>query len=331
MKLVTFKNRGAFSTGATPAGQAGALLSTGDILDLSSAHSSFSLARWIPESVLGILEAGEEGLEVVRRLVDKVERSTGSERKALRERGALLPSATTQLLAPVPRPALIVSGGRCWASHQKEMSKGMPIPERQDPNGFIKSTSSVIGPGDPIVLPRHFPDMVDFEGEFCVVFGRACHSVTADDAMDYVAGYTIINDISARNWVGGTKSKDASEAVDGWRVNLMGKQFPTFCPMGPVLVTRDEIADPYSLNLTTTLNGNVMQSANMSDLLFKLNEMIAYYSIWYQFQPGDLVSTGTPSGVGFARSPKVFMKAGDVVSVHVDSVGTLSNPIIAAD
>ena len=111
----------------------------------------------------------------------------------------------------------------------------------------------------------------------------------------------------------------------------MGKQLPTFCPMGPVLVTRDEIADPHELKLITTLNGQVMQSANTNDLVFRLPEIIAYFSKWYQFLPGDVITTGSPSGVGFARDPQVFMRAGDVVAITVDGVGTLSNPIIAAD
>ena len=149
--------------------------------------------------------------------------------------------------------------------------------------------------------------------------------------MDYVAGYTIVNDVSARNWVGGTKmAKQPMDAVHSWTRNLMGKQLPTFCPMGPVLVTRDEIADPHELKLTTTLNGEVMQSANTNDLVFQLPELIAYFSQWYQFLPGDVITTGSPGGVGFARDPQVFMKAGDVVAITVDGVGTLSNPIVVA-
>jgi acylpyruvate hydrolase len=330
MKLVTFRKQGVLSAKATAGGQTGVLLNTGEILDLSSAPDAPPLGQSIFRSLHGILEAGDEGLKIVRKLVSHVEESTDSELDGLRERKVLLSFAGTQLLAPLPRPALIISGGRCWASHQKEMKgEGAVVQTRQDPSGFIKSTTTVIGHGAPIVLPPQFPDMVDFEGEFCVVFGRVCHNVGVEEAMNYVAGYTIINDISARNWVDATKAKGPSEAVDAWRLNLMGKQLPTFCPMGPVLITSDEIADPHSLNLTTTLNGVVMQSANTRDLLFGLNEMIAYYSKWYRFEPGDLVSTGTPSGVGFARSPKVFMKSGDIVSVQVDGVGTLTNPVVA--
>jgi len=328
MKLVTFKKYGKPGLGERASAQSGALLSTDEILDFSLASASPSLSYWIPESVMGILESGEEGLEFVRRLVDGVEEADESEREGLRERGALLPSASVTLLPPVLQPALILSTGMNYGQHLKEM--GSPKPPH--PYAFIKSTTSLTGPDAPIILPPQCPDMVDFEGEFSFIFGRACHNVTVEDAMAYVAGYTIVNDVSARDWVAGAhKAKEPMEAIQAWGFNLMGKQLPTFCPMGPALVTRDEIADPHDVNLTTTLNEEVMQSANTNDLVFPLPELISFFSKWYQFRPGDVITTGSPSGVGFARDPKVFMKAGDVVKIHIDGVGTLSNPIAAAD
>jgi acylpyruvate hydrolase len=328
MKLVTFAINSYLKASVPPKAQVGALLSTEEILDFSLARTFPSLATWIPESVVGILEAGEEGLSLVRRLVNEVEEASESRRESLRSRGVLLSKATTQLLAPIPRPALVLSTGMNYWQHLKEM--GTPPPPH--PSAFIKTSTAVIGQGAPIVLPAQFPDMVDFEGEFSFIFGKACHNVSAKDAMDYVAGYTIVNDVSARNWATGIPTiKHPMEAIHAWGVNLMGKQLPTFSPMGPCLVTRDEIPDPHNLNLTTTLNGQLMQSANTSDLVFKLPELIAYFSKWYQFLPGDVITTGSPSGVGFARKPPVFMKAGDVVSIKVEGVGTLSNPIAAAD
>jgi len=328
MKLLTFQRNGELPTHGSPTGRAGVLLSSDEILDLSLARNSPSLACWIPASVSGILEAGQEGLEFIRRLVEEVEVATESERERLRERGALLPLATTQLLAPIPQPALVLSTGMNYGQHLKEM--GSPIPPY--PYAFIKTTNAVIGPDAPIILPSQCPDMVDFEGEFSFIFGRLCHNVAAEDAMDYIAGYTIVNDVSARDWVATAHgAKEPMKAVHAWGLNLMGKQLPTFSPMGPVLVTRDEIADPHELNLTTTLNGEVMQSANTNDLVFQLPELIEYFSKWYLFRPGDVITTGSPSGVGFARDPKVFMKAGDVVAITIDGVGTLSNPIVAAD
>lgn len=327
MKLVTFQKRRELPSHGQLTGQVGALLSTDEILDLSLVHNSPSMARWIPGSLHGVLEAGQEGLEFIRRLVDEIEEAPETERENLTERGALLPLATTPLLAPVPQPALIISAGKNYGEHLREMGTPKPL----HPTGFIKSTTAVIGPNAPIIIPRQFPDMVDFEGEFSLVFSRACHNVDVQDAMNYVAGYTIVNDVSARNWVRpAIEAKETEEAILAWQVNIMGKQLPTFCPMGPVMVTRDEIADPHNLNLTTRLNGKVMQSANTNDLLFKLPELIAYFSKWYQFRPGDLITTGSPGGVGFGRNPKVFMKPGDVITITVDGIGTLSNPIAAA-
>jgi 2-keto-4-pentenoate hydratase/2-oxohepta-3-ene-1,7-dioic acid hydratase in catechol pathway len=206
-----------------------------------------------------------------------------------------------------------------YAKHLEEM--GVPIPRH--PVGFIKSSHAVIGPGAPIVLPQEFPDMVDLEGEFAFVLGRACHRVGAGEALDYVAGYTIVNDVSARNWV-----EEFLASKDPF-FNILGKQLPTFCPMGPALVTPEEVPDPHGLDLTTTLNGEVMQSANTRDLLFTVADLIAFYSRWYAFQPGDVITTGSPPGVGYGRDPKVFMKPGDVVSVTIDRLGTLSNAVVA--
>jgi acylpyruvate hydrolase len=327
MKLLTFLRNRKFTSSAGLTGQVGALLSTNEILDLSLARPSPSLVCWVPNALRDILEAGEEGLEFIRRIVNEVQEAPESERENLRERGAVFPLEGTRLLAPVPQPSLIVSAGKNYGQHLREMGTPKPL----HPTGFMKSTTAVIGPNAPIILPEQFPDMVDFEGEFSLIFGRACHNVDVQDAMNYVAGFTIVNDVSARNWVTpAIEAKDTEGAILAWQVNIMGKQLPTFCPMGPVMVTRDEIMDPHNLNLTTRLNGVVMQSANTGDLLFKLPELISYFSKWYQFQPGNLITTGSPGGVGFARNPRVFMKPGDIVTIHVDGVGTLSNPIAAA-
>ena len=147
--------------------------------------------------------------------------------------------------------------------------------------------------------------------------------------MDYVAGYTIANDVSARDWVGEVFSATASfEGIQAWERNIMGKNFPTFTPCGPVLVTKDEIADPHDLQLTTRLNGEVIQSTKTDDLIFKIPDIIAYYSQWYCFQPGDIVTTGSPSGVGVARDPRVFMHEGDTIEIEVEGIGVLSNYLV---
>jgi acylpyruvate hydrolase len=161
-----------------------------------------------------------------------------------------------------------------------------------------------------------------------VVIGKPCHNVKAARALDYVAGYTIVNDVSARDWVAPIfASTGIMGPIHAWEHNLLGKMYPTFCPMGPVLATRDEVADPDNVRIRTRLNGKLMQDASTDDLVFRVADLIEYYSQFYVFKPGDVITTGSPSGVGFGRSPKVFMKDGDVIEVEVEGIGTLSNPV----
>jgi acylpyruvate hydrolase len=269
-------------------------------------------ARW--QSVKAILQAG--ALDAVRRLADRPDAQ------------ALIPVAKARFLAPVPDPSIVLSTGTAYRAHLAEMKVGAP----KAPGGFLKNAAAIIGSGAPIVLPPQAPGMVDYEGEFSCVIGRACHNVAAEEAMDFVAGYTIINDVSARDWVPGFLGAKGSpmEVSRAAGLNILGKQFPTFCPIGPALVTVDEVPDPHDLRLTTRLNGQVMQSAHTGDLIFRLAETIAYFSRWYRFSPGDVITTGSPDGVGYARNPQVFMKHGDVVEVEVSRVGILRNPVMAA-
>jgi 2-keto-4-pentenoate hydratase/2-oxohepta-3-ene-1,7-dioic acid hydratase in catechol pathway len=196
------------------------------------------------------------------------------------------------------------------------------------PYAFTKSTAALTGSGEPIVLPRGHDAMVDWEGEFCAVIGRVAHNVDARHALEYVAGYTLINDVSARDWVEAVfTSTGIMGPIAAWEENLLGKQFPTFCPLGPAIVTADEIPDPSDVRIRTKLNGEIMQDAHTSDLVFGVAELIAYYSQFYALRPGDVISTGSPAGVGFARSPKVFMRPGDIVAVEVDAIGILRNPV----
>jgi 2-keto-4-pentenoate hydratase/2-oxohepta-3-ene-1,7-dioic acid hydratase in catechol pathway len=311
MKFVTIES--------PPEGRAGVLVGE-EILDLARVPG----ADGLPGSVRSILAGGAVMLDRVRWLV---EGAAGKEQGRLRAAGAILPLTSTKLLAPIPRPNLLLSAGMNYHEHLKEMGSQPP----PHPTAFIKNAESITGPGSPIVLPPQCPDMVDFEGEFSVVIGRTCHNVTPEQVMDYVAGYTIINDVSARNWVPGFKdAQGKTAALFAWELNILGKQLPTFTPMGPVVVTKDEIEDDRNLRLTTTLNGAVMQSTSTSDLVYGVREVVAHFSKWYRFVPGDVISTGSPSGVGFARKPPVFMRAGDVVAVTVEGVGTLENPVKAA-
>jgi 2-keto-4-pentenoate hydratase/2-oxohepta-3-ene-1,7-dioic acid hydratase in catechol pathway len=318
MKLVTIDT--------VNGGEAGVLLGSGEVLHLGRAAARNGGETLIPRTVRGILDAGEPALALVRGLVERVEGAGGAEHERLRRRGALTIYASTPLLAPIPDPRLIVAVGLAYKSHLKEMAN---TPAPPHPSAFMKAPSSVNHPGAPIVSPPGHGDHIDFEGELAVVFGRTCHNVSAAEAMAYVAGYTCCNDVSARDWVKPVwEAKEAWPARWTWEVNIMGKQMPGFTPLGPVLTTADEIRDPHALQLTTRLNGQVMQSAETSDMIFPLAEQIAYFSRWYTFQPGDVLSTGTPAGVGVGRKPPVFMKPGDRIEVEISGIGVLANTIV---
>ena len=237
-----------------------------------------------------------------------------------------LPAEGARLLAPIPDPGLVLSVGMNYHEHLKEMKT--PVPEK--PAAFTKSVASIVGSGAAIKVPPSNPGMLDWEGELSVVIGKPCHRVKAARALDYVAGYTLVNDVSARDWVAPIfKAQGTMGPIHAWEHNLLGKMFPTFCPMGPCIATRDEIPDPARVRIRTRLNGKVMQDASTDDLVFGVAELIEYYSQFYLYKPGDVITTGSPSGVGFGRTPKVFMKPGDVVEVEVSQIGVLRNPIEA--
>jgi len=308
------------------AGRSGAAVGIGaEILDLAGAAEAVPAARALPHSVRGLLEGGEEMLAQARRVIDQVA-SGAALGERLRDSGALIARDRARLLAPIPDPGFILSCGMNYHAHLREMKSAVPA----TPASFAKSAAAIIGPGAPIRLPKSHPNMVDWEGEFCAVIGRPCHGVSAADALDYVAGYTLVNDVSARDWVAPIAAATGTMGpIMAWEHNLLGKQFPTFCPMGPALVTREEIRDPHDVSLRTTVNGAVMQSANTNDLVFNVAQLIAYYAQFYLLRPGDVITTGSPAGVGYGREPKLFLRAGDTVEVSATGIGTLSNPVVA--
>jgi 2-keto-4-pentenoate hydratase/2-oxohepta-3-ene-1,7-dioic acid hydratase in catechol pathway len=274
-----------------------------DIVDINAADRS------LPPTLKGILEVN--GLSKVRKLTKSKKR---------------IPLKKAKLLPPISNPGLLLSVGMNYHEHLKEMKT--PVPEK--PAAFTKSVASIIASGEAIKVPSSNPSMLDWEGEFTVVIGKGGYRIPAAKALDHVAGYTMVNDVSARDWVTAIfQSQGIMGPIHAWEHNLLGKMFPTFCPMGPCIATRDEIADPANVRIQTRLNGQVMQDANTDDLVFSVVKLIEYYSQFYRFQPGDVITTGSPSGVGFGRNPKVFMKPGDVVEVEVKEIGILRNPIEA--
>jgi 2-keto-4-pentenoate hydratase/2-oxohepta-3-ene-1,7-dioic acid hydratase in catechol pathway len=222
-----------------------------------------------------------------------------------------------KLLAPI-EPRAIHCIGLNYRQHVDEF--GGRQPER--PILFMKNPAAVTHPGDPILLPASClnPPQVDYETELAVVIGRAAKNVGADAALDYVLGYTIGNDVSARSW--------QKEAGGGqW---ARGKSFDTFCPLGPALVTPDEIPDPQRLKLSCTVNGRLVQDDTTANMIFPVAELIAYLSRDTTLLPGTVILTGTPSGVGFARNPPLFLNPGDKVAMTIEPIGTLTNPVAAA-
>ena len=218
-----------------------------------------------------------------------------------------------KLLAPIA-PANIICIGLNYRRHAEET--GAKIPEF--PVVFFKATSALQNPNDPIQIPMHLrSDEVDYECELAVVIGRACKNVSRQHALDYVLGYTCANDVSARDW-------QIKRGGSQW---CRGKTFDTFCPLGPCLVTRDEIPNPNALKIRTLVNGEALQDWNTNDMIFDVPALIEFLSGSTTLLPGTVILTGTPHGVGMARKPQRWLKAGDSVSIEIEKIGALTNPV----
>ena len=281
MKLVTF------TEGAST--RVGVLLDD-SIVDLSQA------APALPTDMLSLLEAGSEALTAASRADD----------------GGSLALEEVRIEAPIRRPPKILCVGLNYADHVAETGREKP----KIPMIFNKQSTSVIGPGDPIHVPR-VSDRVDWEGELALVIGRRCRHVPRDRAAEVIAGYTIVNDVSVRDWQ--MRSPTFT----------MGKSFDSHCPLGPAIVTSDEVGDPHALDVRTWVNDDLRQSSNSRELIFDCYTLVEHLSTAFTLEPGDVISTGTPSGVGAAMDPPTFLRDGDVVRIAVEKLGELSNPVIA--
>jgi len=224
-------------------------------------------------------------------------------------------SNSLQFLTPLRHIEKLICIGKNYADHAAEMGGKPP----EIPVVFSKFPSCLIGNGQEVVLPN-ISSQVDYEAELVVVIGREGKNIARSEALSHVFGYTIGNDISARDW---QKGRPGGQ----W---LMGKAFDTFAPIGPWIVTADEITDPQNLQLSLTLNGQQMQNANTSQMIFPIDYLIEHVSKFFTLKPGDLIFTGTPSGVGAGRTPPVFLKAGDQMIVEIENIGQLKNPVIAS-
>jgi len=289
MKLVTFVYLGETHIGA--------LVSQNErdyILDLNRAQPT------LPTEMVAFLQAGEAARSLARCTV------------AAPDTRYLLPTDRVTLLAPIPRPGKLICVGHNYHDHAGGSSAALP----EYPAFFAKYSNVVIGPHQPIVYPR-FSIQLDYEAELAVVIGKRARYVPEERALDFVAGYTIFNDVTARDYQNRTSQ---------W---TFGKTFDTFGPMGPALVTADEIPDPGNLELLLTLNGQEMQRSNTRNLIFSIPFLISYLTKVMTLEPGDLISTGTPSGTGAMHKPPVFMKPGDEVRIRIEKIGELVNTIVA--
>ncbi|HZT65040.1 MAG TPA: fumarylacetoacetate hydrolase family protein [Acidimicrobiales bacterium] len=255
-------------------------------------------ATGLPSDMAAFLAAGDEGMEAARRAT-----AGGSPRLSLSD---------VVLMAPVPRPPKFLAIGLNYRAHAAET--GRPLPEFQ--MWFNKQRTCVVGPGEPIVVPS-VSDEVDYEGELAFVIGRRCRHVPASDAPSVIAGYTVVDDVSVRDWQRRTPTM------------TMGKSFDTHGPMGPHLVTADEVGDPHRLSLRTWVSGELRQEASTDDLVFNCWQMVEHLSTAFTLEPGDVISTGTPAGVGMAADPPRYLRPGDTVRVEIEGVGVLENPVVA--
>jgi 2,4-didehydro-3-deoxy-L-rhamnonate hydrolase len=277
------------------------------LIDLRTASPANDASAGTFNDMLSMLRGGEAAMNTAREAVNFALDHPGE-----------CPSYDfdeVKLLAPVPRPGKILCSGINYASH-KEENPNAKMPD--EPFFFSKLPSAVIGPGAPVVIPKRSAQ-VDYEVEFAVIIGKTMRHTPENGVMDCVAGYTILHDVSARD----IQFKDNQITL--------GKNFDTFSPIGPCLVTKDEIPSPDNCRLRTLLNGKVMQDGTTSEWLFPLPVLLSFLSEVMTLEPGDVVSTGTPAGVGFFRNPQVFLKPGDQVTLEIEGIGRQENPVTSEE
>lgn len=291
MKFLTFAQNGIMKIG---------LLTPEGILDLAAAKAGEGIAGDLPETLLELIDAGEGSLVMVQRLAK------------LKKPQYIMPESKVKLLAPIPRPRKnVFCIGKNYVDHVNEMSGDLP----KHPVVFSKPPTAVIGPEAEIDSHPGVTEQLDYEGELAVVIGKKAKSVKKERAFDYVFGYTIVNDVTAR---------DKQRIHGQW---LLGKSFDTFCPMGPVLMHKSGLQNPQDLQIETRVNGEVRQSSNTSLMIFDIPTLIATITAGTTLEPGDIIATGTPSGVGKGFKPPRFLKPGDVVEVEIEGIGVLRNRV----
>jgi len=280
MKLVTFFHAGQTRIGAIV--EDGIVAASGDL----------------PNCMKAFLALGKDGKTALQALIE-----SGSPRIAL---------ADVKLQAPIPRPGKFLGIGLNYADHISETGRDKP----EYPTFFTKQSTCVVGDGEAIHVPE-ISEKVDYEGELGFVIGKRCKHVSLEKAHEVIAGFTICNDVTVRDW---------QQRTPTW---TLGKSFDTHGPMGPWLVTADEIANPHNLSLKTWVDGELRQNANTGEMIFNCYEMVAYLSQAMTLEPGDVISTGTPAGVGVKMKPRGYLKPGQTVRIEIEGIGVLTNPVSA--
>ncbi|MDP9381392.1 MAG: fumarylacetoacetate hydrolase family protein [Chloroflexota bacterium] len=295
MKLVTYEQGAEQKIGAV----------VGDhVVDLATASG-----RELPRTMLEFIGRGEEALETARQV--------------LRGSPQSVPLAEVRLLAPIPRPPRnVMCVGWNYAEHFEE-GQGRRGPGGSDempeyPTFFTKLPTSIIGPGEGVQFDARISTKLDWEVELAVIIGRSGRDIQPEQAMEHVFGYTIANDVSVRD----VQRRHGNQ----W---FRGKSMDTHCPLGPWIVTADELSDPQQLHLSCRVNGELKQDASTEYMVFQIPRLIQELSLGTTLQPGDVVLTGTPSGVGFARTPPEYLKPGDVMELEIEGIGKLANPVVA--
>ena len=284
MRLITFAKNGSSAAG------------------LLHGDGVFPLAELGFSDALSFIAAGERALVEADRISRRLSATS------------LLPLSRVKLLAPLPRPPKILCVGLNYRDHAREAKMEIPAV----PTVFAKFPTAVTGPGAPIIISLA-TQKPDYEAEFAVVIGKGGDRIAAKRWQEHVFGYTILNDVSAR---------DVQLATSQW---TLGKSLKTFAPLGPHIVTRDEIPDPHTLGIRLSIGGETLQQSNTRELIFGVPELIEHVSTFVTLEPGDIISTGTPAGVGLGRTPPRWLIPGDEVVIEIDQIGILRNPVVAAE
>jgi 2-keto-4-pentenoate hydratase/2-oxohepta-3-ene-1,7-dioic acid hydratase in catechol pathway len=300
MRLLTYRDNDRTAVG---------VLKDGWVIDAAAACALVSLPQ-PPATMRELIEAGPTVVEHLRRGAGEAGVRLKRDASGLQAAGAAFREDDVRILAPV-LPSKIIAIGLNYAKHAAEGGREAP----KVPLIFGKYPTTVIGPGDTIEYSTKITTQVDFEAELAVVIGRPAKNVAEDDALSYVFGYTCGNDVSAR---------DLQKGDGQW---TRAKGLDTFCPLGPAIVTADEVPDPQTLPIRSVLNGTVMQDSTTSDMIFSVKHLIAYASAAFTLLPGDIIMTGTPEGVGIWRDPPVLMQDGDRIRIEIDGIGAIENPV----